>query len=76
MNQHRLAQFLHSERRWIPFVNRELYWLKHKSGADRMEIRRRQAVMIIRRAASKLEPTPRIKAFSAWFDANVSDAIR
>jgi hypothetical protein len=57
---------------WISTLNRELYWLKHSSGPDTLQIERADAAFMIARAASKLEKwTPRIEEFKVWLCKNV-----
>jgi hypothetical protein len=57
---------------WISTLNLELYWLKHPSGPDTLQIERAHAAYMIARAASKLEKwTPQMEDFKVWLCKNV-----
>jgi hypothetical protein len=57
---------------WISTLNSELYWLKHLSGPETLQLERGHAAIMIARAASKLENwTPRMEEFKVWLLKNV-----
>jgi hypothetical protein len=57
---------------WISTLNSELYWLKHPSGPETLQLERGHAAIMIARAASKLEKwTPRMEEFKVWLLKNV-----
>jgi hypothetical protein len=59
---------------WISTLNLELYWLKHPSGPDTLQIERADAAFVIARAASKLEKwTPQMEDFKVWLCKNVDN---